>query len=178
MSVVLQNSLLFAASVKENIAYGINNVTEADILAAARLSQVDRFIDDLPQGYDTVLGERGATLSGGQRQRIAIARAAIRSAPILILDEPTTGLDKRNEQAVIEALQKLAQQRTTFLVTHDLALASQADRIIFLEKGQILEQGNHQQLIRCNGHYAQLFRIQTNQNRSNSETINPVCASI
>ena len=169
MSVVLQDSLLFAATVRENIAYGIGNVTEKDIIEAARLSQVDRFIADLPQGYDTVLGERGATLSGGQRQRIAIARAAIRSAPILILDEPTTGLDKKNEQAVIDALQKLAHQRTTFLITHDLALASQADKIIYLERGQVLEQSNHRQLMNKNGYYAQLYRLQSSKDEGNHQ---------
>jgi ATP-binding cassette subfamily B protein len=179
MSVVLQDSLLFAATVRENIAYGIGNVTEEDIIKAARLSQVDRFIPDLPKGYDTVVGERGATLSGGQRQRIAIARAAIRSAPILILDEPTTGLDKKNEQAVIEALQKLAHQRTTFLITHDLSLASQADTIIYLERGQVLEQGNHTTLMQQNGHYAQLYRLQSSKNEGNhQEKIYSVPSSI
>ncbi len=164
MSVVLQESLLFAATVKENIAYGIDNVTDAEIVAAARLANIDSFISSLPQGYDTVLGERGATLSGGQRQRIAIARAAIRRTPILILDEPTTGLDRENEQAVIEALQRLARKRTTFLVTHDLILANQADVIVYLEKGRIIEQGSPKDLLTKNGRYAQLYRMQNNNN--------------
>lgn len=164
MSVVLQESLLFAATVKENIAYGIDNISDAEIIAAARLANIDSFITSLPQGYDTVLGERGATLSGGQRQRLAIARAAIRRTPILILDEPTTGLDRENEQTVIEALQRLARQRTTFLVTHDLTLANQADVIVYLEKGRIIEQGSPKDLITKNGRYAQLYRIQNNNN--------------
>ena len=164
MSVVLQESLLFAATVKENIAYGIDNVTDAEIVAAARLANIDSFISSLPKGYDTVLGERGATLSGGQRQRIAIARAAIRRTPILILDEPTTGLDRENEQAVIEALQRLARKRTTFLVTHDLILANQADVIVYLEKGRIIEQGSPKDLLTKNGRYAQLYRMQNNNN--------------
>ena len=164
MSVVLQESLLFAATVKENIAYGIENVSDTEIVAAARLANIGSFISSLPQGYDTVLGERGATLSGGQRQRMAIARAAIRRTPILILDEPTTGLDRENEQAVIEALQRLARQRTTFLVTHDLTLANQADVIVYLEKGRIIEQGSPKDLLAKNGRYAQLCRTQSNNN--------------
>lgn len=170
MSVVLQESLLFAATVKENIAYGIDSISNAEIVAAARLANIDSFITSLPQGYDTVLGERGATLSGGQRQRLAIARAAIRRTPILILDEPTTGLDRENEQAVIEALQRLAQKRTTFLITHDLALATQADIIIYLEKGRAIEQGSPKDLIRQNGRYAQLYRMQ-NDNKPNEKEI-------
>ena len=162
MSVVLQESLLFAATIKENIAYGIDNVSDEEIITAARLANIDSFITSLPQGYDTVLGERGATLSGGQRQRLAIARAAIRRTPILILDEPTTGLDRENEQSVIEALQRLARQRTTFLITHDLALATQADVIVYLEKGRVIEQGSPQDLIACNGRYARLYQMQNN----------------
>lgn len=170
MSVVLQESLLFAATVKENIAYGIDHVSDAEIVAAARLANIDSFICSLPQGYDTVLGERGANLSGGQRQRIAIARAAIRPTPILILDEPTTGLDRENEQAVIEALQRLAQQRTTFLVTHDLTLANQADVIVYLEKGRIIEQGSPQDLLAQNGRYARLCQMQSS-NKPNQKDI-------
>lgn len=167
MSVVLQESLLFAATIGENIAYGVENVTEQDIIAAARLANIDDFITSLPQGYDTVLGERGATLSGGQRQRIAIARAAIRSTPILILDEPTTGLDRENEQAVIEALQRLAQKRTTFLITHDLSFATQADVIVYLEKGEVIEQGNYRDLMSQNGRYARLDQMRANTNKLN-----------
>ncbi|MDJ0678602.1 MAG: ABC transporter ATP-binding protein [Xenococcaceae cyanobacterium MO_167.B52] len=162
MSVVLQESLLFAATIKENIAYGIENVTDEEIIAAARLANIDSFINSLPQGYNTILRERGANLSGGQRQRIAIARAAIRRTPILILDEPTTGLDRENEQAVIEALQRLTRHRTTFLITHDLAFAAQADVIVYLEKGKIIEQGNPQDLMNRNGRYAQIYQMQNN----------------
>ncbi|AFZ34478.1 Xenobiotic-transporting ATPase [Stanieria cyanosphaera PCC 7437] len=160
ISTVLQDSLLFAATIRENIAYGVD-VSEDEIIAAAKLANAHQFITALPQGYDTVVGERGATLSGGQRQRIAIARAAIRQAPILILDEPTTGLDKENEQVVIEALQRLAQNRTTFIITHDLHLATRADLIIYLEGGQIKEQGSHSQLLRSNGRYAALYQMQS-----------------
>ncbi|MDA0265567.1 MAG: ABC transporter ATP-binding protein [Cyanobacteria bacterium] len=161
ISVVLQESLLFAATLRENIAYGIAGVSDVEIEAAARLANAHEFITALPKGYDTVVGERGATLSGGQRQRIAIARAAIRRTPILILDEPTTGLDKANEQAVVDALRNLAQHRTTFLITHDLHLAIRADPILYLEKGQILEQGTHPELMQRNGAYATLFQMQS-----------------
>ena len=161
ISVVLQDSLLFAATVWENIAYGAPDATQQDIQTAARLANAHEFIQALPQGYDTILGERGATLSGGQRQRLAIARAAIRNAPILILDEPTTGLDKQNERMVMAALKQLSQHRTTFLITHNLDMATHADVILYLEEGQVLEQGTHSELMQLNGRYAALYQIQT-----------------
>ncbi|MDZ7951135.1 ABC transporter ATP-binding protein [Nostoc sp. DedQUE09] len=160
ISVVLQDSLLFAASIRENISYGIAGVSDAEIEDATRLANAHDFIQALPQGYDTLVGERGATLSGGQRQRIAIARAAIRQAPILILDEPTTGLDQGNEKAVIDALQQLSENRTTFLITHDLYLATRADMILYLENGQVVEQGTHLELMQQNGRYAALYQVQ------------------
>ncbi len=161
VSIVLQDSLLFATTIRENIAYGSGaSVTDAEIEAAARLANAHDFIMDLPDGYDTVVGERGATLSGGQRQRIAIARAAIRQAPIVILDEPTVGLDNQSERLVTEALDKLTQISTTFLITHDLRTAKNADQIFYLEDGKILERGKHQQLINRGQHYATLYRLQ------------------
>jgi ATP-binding cassette subfamily B protein len=160
ISVVLQEAFLFAASVRDNIAFGAPGTSSEAIEAAARLANAHEFILALPQGYDTVLGERGVTLSGGQRQRIAIARAAIRPAPILILDEPGTGLDEENERAVLEALERLAHNRTTFFITHDLQLAARADRILFLEQGQVLEHGTHAELIQASGRYAALYNLQ------------------
>ena len=160
ISVVLQDNLLFAASVRENIAHGAPAATMEEIQSAARLASAHEFIEALPQGYDTVLGERGVTLSHGQRQRIAIARAAIRKAPILILDEPMTGLDKKNERAVIESLELLNRGRTTFLITHDLDHATSADLILHLEAGHILERGTHAALMQANGPYATLFNLQ------------------
>lgn len=162
ISVVLQENLLFAATVWENIAYGASDASEEDIIAAAKLANAHDFIiQNLPNGYDTVLGERGVTLSGGQQQRLTIARAAVRNAPILILDEPTTGLDQQNEAEVIEALERLAQDKTTLIVAHDLRLAARANHIIYLEQGEILEQGSHRQLLELKGRYAALYQIQS-----------------
>ncbi|MDJ0580906.1 ABC transporter ATP-binding protein [Crocosphaera sp.] len=171
MSVVLQESLLFAATIKENIAYGMNNISDEEIIQAAKLANAHDFIKKLPQKYNTFVGERGATLSGGQRQRISIARAAIRKTPILILDEPTTGLDKKSEKAVIEALQRLAKNRTTFLITHDLSLATQADMILYIEKGEVLEQGTHWELLQQKGLYSQLYKIQCNKSNQYFEPL-------
>lgn len=161
ISLVPQESLLFGVSVRENIALAaLGDVTEAQIVAAAQLANAHEFIQQLPQGYDTVLGERGSSLSGGQRQRIAIARAAIRNSPLLILDEPTVGLDSENEHQVTQALLRLMRGRTSILVTHDLAFAAQADRILFIENGQIREQGSHAELLGQQGRYAELWRLQ------------------
>jgi ATP-binding cassette subfamily B protein len=160
ISVVLQDSVLFATTIAENIAYGAAEATPEEIEAAARIAGAHEFISVLPQGYDTLVGERGATLSGGQRQRIAIARAAIRRAPILIFDEATTGLDEQNERIVLEALIRLAQGRTTFWITHDLRLASASDLILYLESGRVVEQGCHEELMSLGGYYSSLFTLQ------------------
>ena len=160
ISIVLQDSILFATSIRDNIAYGCVDATDREVKIAARLANAHDFIKNLPEGYDTVVGERGGTLSGGQRQRIAIARAAIRNAPIVILDEPTVGLDNRSEQIVTDALDRLTQSSTTFLITHDLETARNADQICYLEGGKILERGTHEQLLELGQHYATLYRLQ------------------
>ena len=160
LSVVLQDTLLFAGSIRDNIGYGAPGASVEAIEAAARLANAHSFIEVLPQGYDTPAGERGVTLSNGQRQRIAIARAAVRQAPLLILDEPTVGLDGENERAVIEALERLAEGKTTFLITHDLGLASRADVILYIEAGRVIERGTHGQLLCGGGRYATLYRLQ------------------
>ncbi|MDY6900027.1 MAG: ABC transporter ATP-binding protein [Cyanobacteriota bacterium] len=161
ISVVLQDSILFAASVRDNIAYGDLAATDKDIERAAHLANAHNFIMDLPEGYDTVLGERGCTLSGGQRQRISIARAAVRNAPIVILDEPTTGLDQESEYLVNEALDRLTQQKTTFTISHNLKAIQDVDFILYMENGQIIERGTHQELIRLSGRYAAMYALQS-----------------
>ncbi|MEL6936253.1 MAG: ABC transporter ATP-binding protein, partial [Cyanobacteria bacterium J06607_17] len=161
ISIVLQDSVLFATSVRDNIAYGALGAKDADIEAAARLANAHDFIMDLPQGYDTILGERGATLSGGQRQRIAIARAAIRQAPIVILDEPTSGLDSASEALVSDALHRLTQGKTSFWISHNLSTVQHADQILYVEQGCILERGTHGQLMTQAGRYAHMYNLQS-----------------
>ncbi len=164
ISIVLQESILFASSIRENISNGKIDASDAEIEAAAKLADAHDFIMNLPDRYDTVLGERGNTLSGGQRQRIAIARAAIRKAPIVILDEPTTGLDNASEQAVNRALNRLTQGRTTFLISHNLPAVEHADIILYVEGGQIVERGTHRELMQLGERYAALYQLQsTNQ---------------
>jgi ATP-binding cassette, subfamily B, bacterial len=158
ISLVPQETLMFRASIAENIALGAGrDVTREEVVAAAMEANAHDFIEN----YETQVAERGATLSAGQRQRIAIARAILRKSPILILDEPTVGLDRTNRSAVVDAIWRLAEGRTTLLVTHDLDLAAQADRILFLAEGRITEDGTHADLVACGGRYAKLWRKQT-----------------
>ncbi|PZD73425.1 Putative multidrug export ATP-binding/permease protein [Acaryochloris thomasi RCC1774] len=161
ISIVLQDSILFGTSIRDNIAYGALGATDAEVRKAAQLANAHDFIMDLPNGYDTMMSERGVTLSGGQRQRVAIARAAIRKAPIVILDEPTVGLDNKSEQAVSEALNRLAQNSTTILITHDLSASRNFDQILYIESGQALEQGTHSELMQKGQHYAALYQLQS-----------------
>jgi len=160
IAIVLQDSVLFAASVRDNIALGAPGADDAAVRAAARLANAHDFIAAMPGGYDTVVGERGATLSGGERQRIAIARAALRRAPITILDEPTTGLDEGNRRTVVEALERLTAGSTTFVISHDLESVREADLILWLERGRVRERGTHAELLAAGGAYAAAFELQ------------------
>ncbi|MGH8883606.1 MAG: ABC transporter ATP-binding protein [Egibacteraceae bacterium] len=157
ISIVLQESLLFQASIRENIAYGKPEASVKEIEEAARIAYCDEFVDKLPNGLDTVVGERGTTLSGGQRQRIAIARAVIRDAPILILDEPTTGLDSEAEAIVLHALERLMAGRTTLMIAHKRSGVERADRVYVLADGQVAEEGTSEELADKGGLYARLF---------------------
>jgi subfamily B ATP-binding cassette protein MsbA len=157
---VLQDTVLFRSTVRENIAYGRPEATEAEIVEAAKLANAHEFIARMPHGYDTELGERGLTLSGGQRQRIGIARALIRDAPILILDEPTAALDSQSEQLVIEALERLMKGRTVVTVAHRLSTIRDVDKIVVFDDGVVAEQGTHDELLALGGVYAELHRIQ------------------
>src|SRR5207302_1736581 len=163
ISFVLQETVLFHAPVWQNIAYGKPEATRGEILKAAELANASEFIEKLPDGYNTVLGERGMTLSGGQRQRIAIARAIIRNTPILILDEPTSGLDSASEKLVFEALDRLMEKKTAIVIAHRLSTVRRADVIFVVKEGKIVESGSHEQLMKEGGLYAELHDLQFRQ---------------
>ncbi|HEU4746688.1 MAG TPA: ABC transporter ATP-binding protein, partial [Anaerolineales bacterium] len=163
MSMVLQESILFTGSILENIGYGRPDATGIEIIEAAKDANAHEFISKFSDGYYTVLAERGSNLSGGQRQRIAIARAFIRDTPILILDEPSTGLDAESTDLVLQALRKLMKDKTTIIISHELNLIRNADKIIVIKEGQIEQMGTHDELIRAGGLYANLYIMQSGQ---------------
>ncbi|WP_250401302.1 ABC transporter ATP-binding protein [Streptomyces cellostaticus] len=159
VAVVLQETLVFHGTVRENIAYGRPEASEAEIVAAARAADAHEFIELLPEGYDTLVGQRGRTLSGGQCQRLAIARAMIRDAPVLVLDEPTTGLDARSGRRIMDPLRRLMAGRTTVVISHNLLTVQDATRIVVLDHGRVVEQGAHAELLGHDGPYARLHRL-------------------
>ena len=159
MAVVPQDPALFHRSIAENIAYARPDATEEEIRLAARRAHADQFIESLPKGYDTLVGERGVKLSGGERQRVAIARAFLADAPILVLDEATSSLDVETERAVQAAMEALMVGRTTVIIAHRLSTVRSADRILVFQKGRVIEQGRHADLIAQGGVYARLTAV-------------------
>ncbi len=160
MALVSQNVTLFNDTLANNIAYGRFDVTRQQIITAAKLAYADEFICQLPQGYDTRVGENGVLLSGGQRQRLAIARAILKDAPILILDEATSALDSESEQYIQAALEQVMKNRTTLVIAHRLSTIKHVHKIVVMQHGRIVEQGSHQELLDLNGHYTQLYKVQ------------------
>lgn len=171
---MVQDTVLFATSVRDNLAYGAPGASDEVLMAAARLAGADDFVRRLPQGYDTVLGERGVTLSVGQRQRLALARAAARRTPLLILDEPTTGLDEEHAMRVTAALRAVARGRTTFIVTHDLALAMEADLVVVVDRGRVIEVGPPAVLRAGGGRFTALHAARTGRHHTSGEVADAV----
>jgi ATP-binding cassette subfamily B protein/subfamily B ATP-binding cassette protein MsbA len=161
ISLVLQEPFILPLSVEENIAYGRPEASRSEIEAAAAAANADEFIRRLPQGYETVVGERGATLSGGEKQRLAIARALLKNAPVLILDEPTSSLDAQTEALLLEALERLMEGRTTFIIAHRLSTIRHSDKIVVIERGKIVEVGTHQGLMVTNSLYKHFHTLQS-----------------
>jgi len=160
IGMVSQDTLLFSATIGENIAFGRPDATQADIERVARLAQAHDFISELPEGYNTHIGERGVGLSGGQRQRVAIARAMLLDPRILILDDSMSAVDSQTERLLQSAISEVMQGRTTILVAHRLATAQRADRIVVLRDGEIVEIGSHDELSAANGYYAHVLEMQ------------------
>jgi ABC-type multidrug transport system fused ATPase/permease subunit len=171
VSIVLQEPILFAATVAENIGYGRPGASRSEIETAARLAQAEEFIRELPNGYETVLGERGVNFSGGQRQRLSIARAFLKNAPILVLDEPTSALDANTEQALLANMRELMRGRTTFIIAHRLSTVRSANLIAVLENGMIIEQGSHAELLAGDTAYKKMCHAQFGDDLKQASTL-------
>jgi ATP-binding cassette subfamily B protein/subfamily B ATP-binding cassette protein MsbA len=174
VALVLQDPFIFPYTVAENIAYGRPGASQEAIEAASIAANAHEFITRLPEGYESMIGERGATLSGGEKQRLSIARAFLKDAPILILDEPTSALDARTEGMLLDALERLMQGRLTFIIAHRLSTIRNADRILVLDHGEIVDQGRHSDLMTRDGLYASLYRQQMEFTRHESSPSVPV----
>ena len=160
MGIVTQETFLFDDTVKANISYGVENISDDEIKDASKAANAHEFIKKLPDGYNTIIGERGVSLSGGQKQRIAIARAIVKNPPILILDEATSSLDSESEKHVQSAIENLMSERTVFVIAHRLSTVHNANKILVLENGQIVQEGKHDDLINVDGLYKQLHKMQ------------------
>jgi ATP-binding cassette subfamily B protein len=167
IGIVLQDTFLFATSLKDNIAYGRTNATEEEIIAAAKAANIHNFIDSLPKGYDTEVGERGVTLSGGEKQRVAIARALLMNPKILILDDSTSSVDTETEHLIQNAITTLVKDRTTFVIAQRLSTVKRANKIVVLENGEIIEQGTHDELLKKGGIYTEIYNMQFKQQEEN-----------
>ena len=160
IGIVPQDTVLFNDSIRYNIQYARPQASFEEVREAARLADIDRFIEELPEGYDTIVGERGLKLSGGEKQRVAIARVLLKDPKILVFDEATSSLDSQSEKNILEALARISRNKTTLVIAHRLSTVVDADRIIVLDQGRVTEQGNHESLIEADGLYARLWRMQ------------------
>jgi ATP-binding cassette subfamily B protein len=159
IGIVPQDTVLFNDTIFYNIAYGRSDATREEVLEAARAAHINDFIEALPDGYETRVGERGLKLSGGEKQRVAIARAILKNPPILIFDEATSALDSKSEKAIQEELSRIAAQRTTLVIAHRLSTVVDADQILVMEGGRVVERGTHRELLDAGGTYAQMWAV-------------------
>ena len=178
IGIVPQDTVLFNESIYYNIQYAQSEASEEDVKRAARLAHIHEFIESLPQGYDTMVGERGLKLSGGEKQRVAIARVILKNPPILIFDEATSSLDSRSEQAILQALKEVSEQNTTLVIAHRLSTIIDADTILVMEQGRIVEQGDHHTLLAREGLYAQMWQLQQEEKRVESQTLDTLASPV
>ena len=169
LALVTQETVLFNDTIRYNITYGKPDATDEELQEAARIAFANEFIEELPNGYDTIVGERGIFLSGGQRQRIAIARAVLTNAPVLILDEATSALDAESERLVQKALANLMQNKTSIVIAHRLSTIRKADKIVVMERGKIIQTGTHSELLEKGGTYKKLYELQFAEEEETAE---------